>query len=406
MPGAIAETPSRGQREQLPGNTAARLSGALHRVRTVLWRGSGTPSWVTDLARVVEELRDMNRSTEADFLAVGEKLMGFLTAARNIRADISQLADYISGDSGERACSALASVLHRSIEMKERIEGASRTLDGLPHTAAGIQQCFSGFHEIVLSFQVTATLGRIETARLGGSQSGLGHLADEVRSCTENIQARVEHALQAAARLERCIDTAIQHVSERDFEQLQALPSLVSAVQEALAAFRLRQQQASASSVSLDREFAAFSEAIHGLVEALQFHDITRQQVEHVVDSLDHILSERNGHRSTSHPSPHDAAVMDLQRQQLQGAAKTFAASVQRIHEELKQVSIRGSDMEAETKSLLGLMAEDQQSSFFCEMKRCFTGVLAAVESCAAVDIPRFRWLSDSPSRFDEAVTR
>jgi hypothetical protein len=35
-----------------------------------------------------------------------------------------------------------------------------------------------------------------------------------------------------------------------------------------------------------------FSQAIHGLVEALQFHDITRQQVEYVVDVLGYILSE------------------------------------------------------------------------------------------------------------------
>ncbi len=162
----------------------------------------------------------MNRITEADFLAVGEKLMGFLSAARSIRADISQLAYYISGDSGQRACSALASVLHRSVEMKQRVEEASRTLGSLGHTADKIQRCFSGFHEIVLSFQVAATLGRIETARLEGSQSGLGHLADEVRSCTENIRARVEHALQAAVELEQYIDLAIQRVSERDLQQL------------------------------------------------------------------------------------------------------------------------------------------------------------------------------------------
>jgi hypothetical protein len=186
--------------------------------------------------------------------------------------------------------------------------------------------------------------------------------------------------------LERCIGAAIQHLSARDLEQLQALPSLVGGVQEALAAFRLRQQQAGATSVSLEREFAAFSEAIHGLVEALQFHDITRQQVEHVIDSVDHILSEQYGRRTTSPPSPHHTAVMELQRQQLLGAAKTFAASVQRIHNELKHVAKRGSEMEAETTLLLGLVAEDHQSSFFCEMERCFTGLLAAVGNCAAVN--------------------
>ena len=328
----------------------------------------------------------MNHVTEADFLAVGEKLMGLLSAARDIRSDISRLADSISGDSGEHACRALASVLHRSIEMKERVEGSTRKLGSIRHHADKIRRCFSGFHEIVLSFQVAATLGRIETARLVGSQSGLGHLADEVRSCTTAIRDQVEHALQVAAELEQSVGVAIQNLSDRDFQQLAALPSLVDAIQETLHAFRLRQEQAKATSVSLAGEFAAFSEAISDLVEALQFHDITRQQVEHVIESLDRLLSDGHGHGSTAYPSPHDAAVIDLQREQLLDAAKTFGASVQRVREGLREIARRGSEMEKETKALLGLVGEHQQSSFFCAMESHFRNVLAAAGSCAAVN--------------------
>ena len=116
----------------------------------------------------------------------------------------------------------------------------------------------------------------------------------------------MEHALQVAAQLERCIGVAIQHLSARDLEQLQAFPSLVGGVQEALAAFRL--QQASATSVSLEREFAAFSEAIHGLVEALQFHDITRQQVEHALGRLSTAISSMTPMpiKETSSQAPSD----------------------------------------------------------------------------------------------------
>ncbi len=62
-----------------------------------------------------------------------------------------------------------------------------------------------------------------------------------------------------------------------------------------------------------------------------------------------------------------------------------FSSSVQRVKQELKEAATRGHEMEAQTKTLLGLVAEDQQSSFFADMERCFAGVLGAVESCAAV---------------------
>lgn len=67
-------------------------------------------------------------------------------------------------------------LLARSIEMKRRVEETTRHLGGIRHNADKMHRCFSRFDEIVLSFQVVATLGRIETARLGGSNSGLGHL--------------------------------------------------------------------------------------------------------------------------------------------------------------------------------------------------------------------------------------
>ena len=70
----------------------------------------------------------------------------------------------------------------------------------------------------------------------------------------------MEHALQAAAGLECYIGRAIQHVSERDIQQLEALPSLVGAIQEALAAFRLRQQRQAQRPYGLADEFTAFSE--------------------------------------------------------------------------------------------------------------------------------------------------
>lgn len=365
---------------------AGGVSQVLHGVSFGLGIGSATPACMADLAGVVEDLRDLNRLTEADFLAVGEKLMGFLSSARNIRTDISELANHISGDIGERVCGALLTALSRSIEMKRRVEETTRTLAIIRHHADKTNRCFSRFDEIIFSFQVVATLGRIETARLGGSNSGLGHFADEVRSYSKSIRERVEHALEAAAGLECYIGRAIQHVSEEDIHQLEALPSLVGAIEEALAEFRLRQQEANATSLRLADEFTAFSGTINGLVEALQFHDITRQQVEHVVESLEHLLRDARHSEPAACPPPEVAAVVDLQRHQLLAAAKTFEASVGRVTQELKQVAALGRKMEAETKTLLGLVEEDQQSPFFSRMERSFAGVLAAVTSCAAVN--------------------
>ena len=319
-------------------------------------------------------------------MAVGAKLMGFLSAARDIRTDFGRLADFISGESGERACHALATLLTRLMGMQKRVEQTTHTLAGLRHDADKIQRRFSGFDDVVLSFQVVATLGRIETARLGGSQSDLGHFADEVLSCGTKIQTRVGHALQAATALEKRIDSIIKSVSAADIKQLEALPSLLGTVREGLDAFRLRQKEAAASSVSLADEFGSFSDALNSLVAALQFHDITRQRIDHVVESLTQLVSNAATGGRTSRPGPEPTAVIELQRQQLLGAGEAFKASVQRVIQELEQIASRGRAMGEETTALLGPVAEDQPTSFFGEMESCFAGVLAGVAHCAALN--------------------
>lgn len=362
------------------------LSRVFRRARAVTRARHAAPAWAVDIARVIQSLRETNAVTEADFLAVGEKLIGFLASARQLRTGIGLLADDISGGAGERACAALATVLVRSSAMKSRAEETSQGLNRLPAAANNVRRGFSGFEDVVTSFQLVATLSRIETARLGTSQTELSHLADEVRTCTQKIQNRVEHALESAAGLEDYINLTMLRVSEVDSRQLKALPALVAAVERSLRAFRLRQQKAGTTSVRLGDEFKAFSEAIGGLVGALQVHDGTRQQVEHVVESLERILGTGNAGDRTPPPPADEFAVIDLQRQQLLSASKAFGESVRGIKLALERIAAQGREMQGEMKCLLDL-AEDQHTTFFHQMEQCFEGVLASVSGCAALDV-------------------
>ncbi|HEY2017331.1 MAG TPA: hypothetical protein VGH38_27690, partial [Bryobacteraceae bacterium] len=370
-------------KERFSIGIAGRLEQAIRRAGAFLPNHSGTAAWMLEVNRVVEELRQLNSSTEADFLAVGEKLMGFLSSARQVRAEIDRLAEYISGGAGERACNALSAVLRRSAEMQKRGEEAGHTLTALRHSAGRIESDFAGFHDVVLSFQVVATLGRIETARLGSYHANVGHLSDEVQACTGSIQGRVEQALEEAAGVEQAIGLEIERVTEGDTRQLAALPALVATVEEGLQAFRLRQQNAAQCSLNLAGQFASFSEALNSLVSALQFHDITRQRIEHAIESLEQLAGDSRQH--TSGPSTGDATVIELQCRQLLGAGDAFAVSVRQVKQELEQLAVRGAGMEGETSVLLGLAADDSQTSFFEEMERCFEGVLGEVSNSSAL---------------------
>jgi hypothetical protein len=67
------------------------------------------------------------------------------------------------------------------------------------------------------------------------------------------------------------------------------------------------------------------------LVTSLQFHDIKRQQVEHIVGALRKL---RGGNPDSP---PKDAQVIiSLQSAQLAGTAATFASSIERMERDLE----------------------------------------------------------------------
>jgi hypothetical protein len=86
------------------------------------------PGWAKTIGRVLKDLEDLNRSTERDFLAVGEKLIEFRSIARQIASDMEALTELISGEHGRQASEALHRMLDHSRELDTRMEQGSQAL--------------------------------------------------------------------------------------------------------------------------------------------------------------------------------------------------------------------------------------------------------------------------------------
>ena len=76
------------------------------------------------LRTVVACLAEMNRSTEADFLAITAKLTDFLSAARTISSVARSVTESILGDTGRSDCQALESVLGEAVQMQAQANAA------------------------------------------------------------------------------------------------------------------------------------------------------------------------------------------------------------------------------------------------------------------------------------------
>jgi methyl-accepting chemotaxis protein len=109
-------------------------------------------------------------------------------------------------------------------------------------------------------------------------------------------------------------------------------------------------------------------------VTSLQFHDITRQQVEHAAAAF-----ERAGEIS-----PGEAALLvkicDLEGAQLEHAREAFLAAVTQVKESLARIA---SSVRQMSEQASAVMAGGGDGTFLGEMEQGFAGIRTALAECA-----------------------
>ncbi|HTS48010.1 MAG TPA: methyl-accepting chemotaxis protein [Bryobacteraceae bacterium] len=342
--------------------------------------------WVSAIQGVAAELEDLNRSTEKDFLSVGAKLMDFMSLARQISSDMSVLSDLIAGERGRSASAALVRIREDVQQMGGRMEQSGQALAAIKDLSGHVRQSFSKLRETVSIFRTLCTLTRAETARLSSDVSSFSDLADQVKPLSESIQSSGERVLAASSHLDHKVQEALRKAADLSAREVREVHSLISSVVEGLKSFEDGQQRALEASGRQAAQHREVCEAIEDLVRSIQFHDITRQQIEHVCQALRQICSEVSpGERAGSPVQPHACAVLTLESSQLDGAALTFVNSVEHMQRDLEDIGVRVADMAAASKNLMGL-SEDENDSFFLRMEGCLTGILKALGRCASAE--------------------
>jgi hypothetical protein len=160
---------------------------------------------------------------------------------------------------------------------------------------------------------------------------------------------------------------------------------LLAAVNQDLERFEARQREAASASSKLAADLDAVTRDLGAIATSIQFHDITRQQVEHVIDALGVLL--RDAPKGAISPS--GAALVQLQKAQLKSASASFVRSAQTIDRDLEGIAHRVEAMARASTSILGFESqklESKKDTFLNDIHARFAGVLRAIGQLNAVE--------------------
>ena len=253
-------------------------------------------TWRSVLSPVIETLRRMAGTTEDEFLQIGSEVQSFYQRSADITLTSNQLLEVVSGESTQsltcRLQQMMADMEAYLTEARTRSSESCSTLEEVQVLLDKLSEPLEGFQKMNKALRMLSISTKIESARLGEMGIGFVNLAMDVEKLSHQVNDKSSAILTHRTMMATMIDSNLTGVrsseAAQDIKVTSSLKNTASSLQE-LVSVNERCTQFGATVSTISSEVTA---NISEVVSSLQMHDMTRQQVEHVVEAMECLLAD------------------------------------------------------------------------------------------------------------------
>jgi methyl-accepting chemotaxis protein len=344
----------------------------------------------------METLRLMAGATEDEFLHIGSQLQSFYQRSVDITGMAGQLMDIVSG---ERLQMLIGRLRQMMVDMEEYLATARsrsgesfKTLEQVQTLLEQLTAPLEGFQKMNKTLRMLSISTKIESSRLGELGSGFVNLAMDVEKLSHQVNEKSASILNHRQLLATTIASNLRsvHVSEasQDTEIRGALSRTAASLQELIAVT----DRCSSFGTMISEVSADVSSSISEVVSSQQTHDITRQQVEHVVEALEKLSTSLSAAEGGAMGNDVGRSlvveagdVCELQEAQLRFATSELYSAVRTIIDNLRDIASKQSSMAHASLSVAGA-ADSGGSSFVEELREGMSSITSVLVGCAKSD--------------------
>ena len=352
--------------------------------------------WRQVLPVAVETLTHMAGATEDEFLQIGSQLQDFYRRSSDISSMANQLVNVVSGDQTKM----LIDRLREMIADMEAYLGSTReqnrhTYEALSHITSlldQVSQPLEGFQKMTKTLRMLGISTKIESSRLGETGSGFLTLALDVEKLSHLVSEKSAKIIGKRQELLVMINDNLRLVHSSETAHDSKLGAVMDSTSHSLQELidvngRCDSFGTMISSISSD-----VSGNIGEVVSSLQMHDMTRQQIEHIVEALQQLLANlgesvinNSGRESLKKLLIETGDVCELQSAQLRHATSELYNSVTSIVGNLQDVAGKQTSMAAETFSTAGIM-DSSGGSFMDTISKGLATITSVLVACSQDD--------------------
>lgn len=386
----VQSMPNRLSFHSLLAESAKRIVSPLH-----LWkRLSFAPRLAAQLESIGSDLNALAGSSESDFLALGEKLQEFHLRTAEISQLSSSIAELLSSTEVSGAAEAFDSIFDKAKQFKLRSKTTVEILGEVVRNLSELLDHMEGFRKIVLFLRVLCVSTRIETARIEGEE-GLEIVAEDIAGMIGSIELHHHQLIEGAETLINLTRQTLGRI--RSLETVRESKAEIIFDHTLTCMNKLREQRARSSALATETalRYREIAGNIGEIVTCMQFHDITRQRVEHAASAILSISGPtrmaghcggENGRATGLHwftrirekagPSRFGmiGEVCELQSVQLRLANEELIAAVESIIRNLRQIASNISDIAKTTHEMAGFA--ETRNTHLPEIERGISSIL------------------------------
>lgn len=350
--------------------------------------------WQLTLIPSNKTLQTLSGATEEDFLQIGSKLQEFYARSTGLSELANQLVDMVSGVQVQDLIVRLRQMI---ADMEAYISHASSqscesctTLEMVLKHLDTISEPLEGFQKMTKALRMLGISTKIESARMGDAGLGFVTLAKDVQKLSDQVNDKSSNILKHRQELSASISQNLRAVRDSEKNQETTLDNVLAGISSSLEELisineRCCRFGSLVSSVSSD-----VSKNISEIVSSMQMHDMTRQQVEHIVEALEKLLKKMDDYSSSDAESIKNLVVevgdvCELQEAQLRFASSELCGAVTIVVDNLRDVAGQQEQLAAETLSATGNNNSDN-GSFMETLSRGMNTVTIVLVQCAAAD--------------------
>lgn len=339
-------------------------------------------------------LDNLISSSEGEFLTIGEKLQEFHQQAGDISALSANVASRISEEEMKPVIEAFTAVSEMLEEMGSSFDTEKSMLSSILANFDQIRAPLIHFEKVARNLNTLCAFIKIETALLGDAGAAFNTLSDDVRRLASLISTKAGNLIDKTDTLVPALNKNISLIENYKYQQEYQSRVVLDKINNNLAMISRRKDLSAATVHGISVKWQQTTANIGEIVQSMQFHDITRQRIEHTCSALKnlkqkavtikqerstwrrvHNLFKKNGNHDAQNNSggvPLANLIVDtcnLQCAQLANAKDDFAKAINHILENLKNVAFYAGSISEEIMKISG-SKENNKSSFILDMEK------------------------------------